>query len=329
MQNIINRSKSIDTIRGIAIIIMFYAHLLPHFAGSELTIFERITSSLAAPLFLFLVGYNFSINTTLKSLFKRIFIIFFIAAFIDIFIWHVYPFYSFDVLYTIGISLIFLYFYKYWHLKLKLVILLFLLGSAFLIDYFNLFIITIDEPYLGEKYSIKGVLYNLFIGGWFPIFPWLFFPLVGNLLKNINLYNTIFKIVSLIVFIPLFTLFCIINYKFNLRPNAVEIFYPANFIYLTLAIFFIALLISWKSIWETKALNLISILGRLSLFLYIFHLSSYYLFADRLIKIIPNKIIVFAIFLFFFILIAYIIEYYKRKWRLYDKSEFVKILLGK
>jgi uncharacterized membrane protein len=329
MQNITNRNKSIDIIRGIAIVIMFYAHLLPHFSGFELSIFERITSSLAAPIFLFLVGYNFSITTSFASLLKRVLIIFIFASLIDIFIWNVYPFYSFDVLYTIGISLIFLFIMKKWDKKLRLIILVSLLLSVILIDNFNLYRVYIDEPYLGEKYSITGVFYNLFIGGWFPIFPWLFFPLAGNLFKNISLNNTVVKIVSLVLFISLFSLFCVLNYNFNLRPFAVEIFYPANIIYFPIAIVFITLIMSWKSILETKVLNFLSIFGKLSLFLYFSHLFLYHLFADLLIKIIPSKLTVFAIFLCFNFLIGFLIEYYKRKWVFYNKSEFVKIILGK
>jgi uncharacterized membrane protein len=329
MENIIIRSKSIDIIRGIAIVIMFYAHLLPHFTRFELSIFDRVISSLAAPIFLFLVGYNFSVNISLTSLNKRILIIFFIATLVDVFIWNVYPFYSFDVLYTIGISLIFLFISKNWSKKLKFIMLVVFLISVILIDNFNLYSVSIDEPYLGEKYSIKGVFYNLFIGGWFPIFPWLFFPVAGNLFKNISINNWVVKIVSLVLFISLFALFCIIKYKFNLRPLAVEIFYPANVIYLPIAIVFITLLISWKSILETKVLNFLSIFGKLSLFLYFFHLFLYNLFADRLIQIIPNKFIVYSIFLCLFFLIGFIIESFKRKWGLYNKSEFVKIILGK
>ena len=329
MQNITSRNKSIDIIRGIAIVIMFYAHLLPHFTGFELSIFERITSSLAAPIFLFLVGYNFSISTSFASLLKRILIIFIFASLIDIFIWNVYPFYSFDVLYTIGISLIFLFIIKKWDKKLRFIILVFLVLSVILIDILKLYRVSIDEPFLGEKYSITAVFYNLFIGGWFPIFPWLFFPLAGNLFKNISLNNTAVKIVSLVLFISLFSLFCVLNYDFNLRPFAVEIFYPANIIYFPIAIAFITLLMSWKSILETKIFNILSIFGKLSLFLYFSHLFLYHLFADRLIKIIPSKLIVYAIFLCFNLLIGFFIEHYKRKWVFYNKSEFVKIILGK
>jgi uncharacterized membrane protein len=329
MQNITSRNKSIDIIRGIAIVIMFYAHLLPHFTGFELSNFERITSSLAAPTFLFLVGYNFSITTGFASLLKRILIIFLLASLIDIFIWNVYPFYSFDVLYTIGISLIFLFIMKKWNKKLKLIILVSLVLSVILIENCNLYSVSIDEPYLGEKYSITGVFYNLFIGGWFPIFPWLFFPLAGNLFKNISLNNTVVKIVSLVLFIFIFSLFCVLNYNFNLRPFAVEIFYPANIIYFPIAIVFIALLMSWKSILETKVLNFLSIFGKLSLFLYLSHLFLYHLFADLLIKIIPSKLIVFAIFLCFNFLIGFVIDSYKRRWVFYNKFEFVKIILGK
>ena len=59
------------------------------------------------------------------------------------------------------------------------------------------------------------------------------------------------------------------------------------------------------------------------------HLFLYNLFADRLFQIIPNKFIVYSIFLCLFFLIGFIIESFKRKWGLYNKSEFVKIILGK
>ena len=55
------RIRYIDSLRGMAILFMILAHTVPNDpkAFEEVNFIIRLLSSLAAPLFLFLVGFNF------------------------------------------------------------------------------------------------------------------------------------------------------------------------------------------------------------------------------------------------------------------------------
>ena len=157
------RIQHIDVLRAIAILLMFYAHLVPHYVdiGEEVHFFERLLSSLAAPIFLFLVGYNFSPSISLKKQMKRVIVILIYACLIDMFIWGIYPFYSFDVLYTIGLSLVFLQLISRGTIAFKIALLLILLVIMLLIWKFNFYELSVDEPYLGESYNAFNVLFNI------------------------------------------------------------------------------------------------------------------------------------------------------------------------
>jgi uncharacterized membrane protein len=92
----IKREKNIDVLRGISITIMLYAHLLPFYLEKTSLFFvERIICSLSAPVFLFLVGYNFGINKKFNLLIFRSAIVISLAVFIDVCVFEIIPFYSF------------------------------------------------------------------------------------------------------------------------------------------------------------------------------------------------------------------------------------------
>ncbi len=323
------RDISIDGLRGFAIICMFYAHLIPHFmeSGTQLFFWERIISSIAAPLFLFLVGYNFNTKQDLKRVLKRMFVILVIAGFIDTFIWHIFPFYSFDILYLIGFSLAFLFLLRRFNtLQLLILVLLVLLISVSL-QLFGFYSIELNEPYLNEEYQLNQVVYNFFINGWFPFFPWIIFPILG-LLAQTNVFSALkFRVISSFLLLLALPLMFLIEFKW--RTFAVEIFYPASYIYLSFALVYLFFIWTNKSLLSSKSVGFLVHLGKTSLFLYIFHLSVYALIGDYVIGILNNRFICYFIFLFFFWLTAFLLNKYKGKWDIFQKSEILQILLGK
>lgn len=322
------RIQHIDVLRAIAILLMFYAHLVPHYVdiGEEVHFFERLLSSLAAPIFLFLVGYNFSPSISLKKQMKRVIVILIYACLIDMFIWGIYPFYSFDVLYTIGLSLVFLQLISRGTIAFKIALLLILLVIMLLIWKFNFYELSLDEPYLGESYNAFNVLFNLVINGWFPLLPWLIFPLLGYLAKDINFNHKIVGVSGGITFLIMLYLFQ--NTVFGTRPFAVEIFYPAGLVYLLISISWLAILWSTKGFFDNSVFKFLNPLGKGSFFLYGLHLLCYHLFADQLIKLGLHKWQLFLLFILVFYFISLMLESLKTKWPSYANYQILKVIFG-
>ena len=325
---ILNRDTTIDRLRGIAIMCMFYAHLIPHYVanGVKLLFIERVFCSLAAPLFLFLVGYNFNPKHTSKRVFKRILVIFMLAVGIDLFVWGIFPFYSFDVLYLIGTSILFLYFFRNIDKFKFLILVLIALIFAIVLQYFKAYSIDLYEPYLNQNYKIKHIFYNFFVNGWFPFFPWIIFPILGFIFKYIKLKSSLHKLFSFLFFV--FIVFIVFQFNFNSRPFSVEIFYPPTWIYLLLAFAYLYFVWSNKIFLKYRIFYFLNDFGKLSLFLYVFHLSIYQYVGEYLIRHVENRVYCFAIFLFFFWIVAFSINKLKQRFIIFQKSELLRLFFG-
>ena len=101
------RFVELDIARSIAILIMIVANAAPSLLEEESVhpIF-RVICSLAAPLFIFISGLTFRVNMDSKKsgLLKNAFYLLASAAFVDVAIWRIMPFCTFDVLYLIAFS---------------------------------------------------------------------------------------------------------------------------------------------------------------------------------------------------------------------------------
>ena len=325
----LKRDISVDGLRGFAILCMFYAHLVPYFTenGTQLFFVERVISSIAAPLFLFLVGYNFNSNQDKKRVVKRMNVILVIAAFIDLFIWHIFPFYSFDVLYLIGISLFFLFITRRLN-TIKLVVLnLTVLIISILFHEFGFYSIKLYEPYLNENYQPFQVFYNFFINGWFPFFPWIVFPVFGLLAQKITFNTLKIRFFSTLLFLAVIPMLFFFDFKW--RIFASEIFYPASGLYVSFALIYLFFIWTNKSLFSIKIFSFLVDLGKASLFLYILHLTVYSFLGNYIVQLIGNRFIGFILFLVCFWLITFLINRYKSNWRIYQKSEVFQMLFGK
>jgi len=272
-----SRAKSIDLLRGCAILLMLLANLSPYFYLDSTPLFLRIIYSTAAPTFVFLSGYSsfaFSIenNTRFPFAFWRVI---FAAAFIDIFIWRILPFQNFDVLYVISFVILTLH-----HLKNKSAILLNLLFATLL---FSWLAISTFVPYRFElqdlslnhlfQVNFKETLHRFIRDGWFPILPWLLIGWTGAYFARYRLAERKeVKIAATVLFI-------VALYYFQQNPvNAgrngyLEIFYPVHLPFLCLSLGAIALLL-WGTHYVQQfasSKNPICMLGRNSLFVYILH----------------------------------------------------------
>ena len=103
------RNIWIDFIRSIAIIIMIIANSAAVIGNKEYSYFFRIICSLAAPLFVLISGISFSVSSkypsTSDTKTKSAFYLLITATCIDLFIWQIPPFNTFDVLYIIAFGI--------------------------------------------------------------------------------------------------------------------------------------------------------------------------------------------------------------------------------
>jgi uncharacterized protein len=281
------RDPFIDFARAFALLLMFFAHLLPHFTktGLDAIFVLRLVSSFPAPLFLLLTGLNFSANQGLKNVLYKSLVFLGIGAFMDVVIWGIIPFYSFDVFYVIGLGYLLLYFYSKWSLFWQIWVLCsIVLAAIFLQVNYQKNIPEVTFSQL-DAYKFKEVLQNLLFNGWFPLFPWLLFILIGFTCKKYQLLqrfkNAFSFLLSLVI---LFISIYLLSKSTLFEPDfAVELFYPAQWVYLLFAFSFIHVLWFFKPLMKKhKFLIGLQSFGSYSLFLYVLHLAALHLFTEQI-----------------------------------------------
>ena len=286
MQN--KRLPSIDVLRSIAIIIMIIANSCPYILVSPHSIWLRIISSLAAPLFIFLSGYSFfiSINNKINYRHKllQVFYLIISALFIDSVIWQTVPFQTFDVLYMISFGLLINILIFKLNLSIKLIVAFLFICTSFLLQ--NIFNYRFNIPDIKiqntnwSQFNWGSIVEfrRCFIDGWFPIFPWIGIAILGQVIaqkieliiqhKNLVKWSSLF----------LFLLFGIILINKELvspeRDGYLELFYPPSLLFIFFELSFILLLFSL--VYNLKSINspkfkFFGSVGRKSLFIYIFH----------------------------------------------------------
>ena len=329
MKKVVNRDVKTDVIRGLAILLMFFAHSAPYVEDDSLTsntIF-RIICSLSAPIFLFLVGYNLKKGHNSTILKKGLFILLY-AALIDLFVWDILPFYSFDVLYLIGFSLILspLWFKLNSYLLVGLIV--FLFTTTFLYQLTDLYEFSLKEPSISQfkQFSATILFKNLFFDGWFPLFPWFSIVIFGYLVKNEIIQ--IKKILSIGIISFVMGLFLLYSNKPSyLRDFAIELFYPFSFSYLLIAFGWIVVVFNMPLNYNLKILSPLSKLGKVSLFIYAFHLAIYHVFFVKLQNQTANFFISNLVFLIVYLFVAYFLEYIKNRYKI--NNLFFNYIFGK
>jgi len=307
---------------------MFMAHIVP--CDPSLNVQDdfiyRLFSSLAAPIFLFLVGYNFNpAKSNPLQHFNKILIVIGLAVIVDLGVWETLPLYSYDILYTIGISLFLLYVMRSISSKFQLVIGGLLLLASFFYSASGMYPKQVHEPDLSDLagFQWNELFKNLLLNGWFPLIPWFIFPMFGQLFKKINkglsLRNWLFFTIPA---------FCFLTYLTSLQSNqmrafSVELFYPANGIYLLCAWSFLSVVWILTTELSWTKFNFLASLGKSSLFMYVFHLffihSSFEWVHASTEK---NMVLTVGLYTGFFIGISYLIEkikltsFYPKNWML-------------
>lgn len=321
------RENSIDVLRGISIVIMFYAHLLPFFiSGTNISTFERVVCSLAAPIFLFLVGFNFSGKKNAKDNLVRGAVMLLLGSFIDAFVFSVNPFASYDILYFIGLAVWVLTALSAWKPTHIMIFAILVLGVAVVYQYLWSYRFDLYEPNLGDPMVWSDALRNLFFDGWFPFFPWIFFPLIGIWvkrtqfeLKGNTLIPTAFMLISGFIF--LFK-------EHPLRSFSIELFYPADLWFVISTTGVVLVVWKYRRVLNHHRMTWLSELGRLSLFLYLFHLTVYQIAFALYDFSGVNRILVYLVALPLLIVTAVLVNRFKKANLSYQRNQFALMLLG-
>lgn len=340
------RDPTIDVLRGLAIFTMIGANLAgPVLAGPH-PFGVRYYGSFAAPLFILLAGMMVALSGTTKGygpgyFARRGALILGFGAVVDVVIWKIYPFTGMDVLYLIGLSLPVAALLRgvnplsRWVIALTL----FLVTPAFqnLLGYTD----YPSEVHLwGEPVAVVAnqttVLTHWVVDGWFPIFPWLGFALVGVALAALRWRprsrTTFGTRPVLLVGLGLWALGSLLWWLYPgrllTREGFSELFYPPTVGYVMSALGLILLLFAVVD-WKPLALyGPLRALGESALFLYILHLALIeYLIAPRWAgQPLGAFGGIYLALLAFLIAIAYGLRALKARWT--ARPFLLRVLLG-
>ena len=180
------RQSSIDILRTVAIALMVLVHFLENLAGAVWT-----PAGFGAPLFAFLAGVSFRLwvlsqeakgraaADITKVAVRRGLFLFGLGLAFNFFVWLPDDLYNWDVLTMIGTGLVVLAFAR----ELPGGFLAFVCGVLFLLAPFLRVQADYDAHWLEGYFDGDRTLPDIVVGylstGYFPLFPWLLFPLAG------------------------------------------------------------------------------------------------------------------------------------------------------
>lgn len=336
------RIDTIDFLRGIAVIIMIFANSSPYLFDLKSFFTIRFLFSIAAPIFIFIAGFTSQMNFERGSpiSYYRILQILTMAVVIDIVIWRSVPFYTFDVLYLIGISKLILKFLnKVNKPKYILLFLCLIIGLSIFITMNFSYRYEISDILLNDffyNYKIhdhSNPLMRLLYDGWFPLLPWTIIAIIGSLsyklLGKILMKYSIYLIVTGVLLLAILH-FKLYTIQFPVREKYLEIFYPltSSILIIPVAVFFIVLgIIKWK---PSLNIGFINLLGRYSLFAYVINALIDSILERNDFQNSTTILKLILLFLSFFILIV-LVQFidklkFKPAWQKIPKG--VKFIMG-
>jgi uncharacterized membrane protein len=188
-----SRNVSADVVRGLAIFLMIPANMAASVYAQPHAFWFRVVGSFAAPIFVMVAGMMVVIGAHARQhewpyYLGRGALLVATGALIDVTIYRYVPFYSFDVLYLIGIACPLAYLFarlpRIWQCML---IALVVLSTPLLQWTFGYTDYPGDFFLWGGRAGTRdmvpeqptGLVQHLLIDGWFPIFPWLGISFAG------------------------------------------------------------------------------------------------------------------------------------------------------
>lgn len=341
-----HRDATIDILRGWAIFTMVAANIAASVLASPHPFLFRFYGSFAAPLFILISGMMvvFTAQTKghgLKYFLLRGAMIITVGALIDVLIWKIYPFTTVDVLYLIGISLPLAYLFcrldalSRWIIIISIFLVTPVLQMNFgYTDYPTEFSLNGEQTIIIENQT--GIFNHWIIDGWFPVFPWLGFSLLGVNIANLrwNKSHANFgKINISLIGICILAFGGIIWWLYPgsllTRAGYSELFYPPTIGYIMSAIGIIVILFS---IVDRKPLisayKPLQLLGESALLMYILHLAliEYVIAPQESEQIFQVFLLIYIVLSSLLISIAYALRVLKTRWK--DRPFIVRFLLG-
>lgn len=180
------RSAALDALRGAAIVSMFAANLAGPCLLPPHPMWLRIYGSFAAPAFVFLAGLMTTSRhgaAPLPRLLRRAALLLALAATIDVVCWGIDPFETCDVLYLLGLALPIAGLCGRLHGVLHALLAASLLALTPLVQRAAGY-----GPLLPEHLAYPWPAWRRFlVDGWFPVFPWLGFAVLGSAAGRLDL----------------------------------------------------------------------------------------------------------------------------------------------
>jgi len=339
------REPCIDILRGLAVFCMIAANLAGSILQEPHPLPFRFYGSFAAPIFILLSGVMVGFNQAkaqhdLKYYLGRAGLILSIASAIDILFWQECPLMSFDVLYLIGVSLPLAYCVSKLPASLRwgITALVFIL-THLLQQHWGYRLNNIDTPL--QQYPLlsyfqhsESTLKRFFIDGWFPLFPWAGFSLLGmNLGSLLKIQREAFFRALKRYSLPILLLGIAVWMNFPgplyTRAGYSELFYPPTLGYCLTAIGVALMTLLWvqksqySNLWKPW-----QYLGQCSLSIYILHYALIrFVFETAWHHVpFPTFMVLYAVFVLSLMGIAYGIHQWKSHHP--PKHFFLKFLLG-
>ncbi|MBC7863509.1 MAG: DUF1624 domain-containing protein, partial [Bacteroidia bacterium] len=271
-----------------AIFAMIAANMASHNYIGEHPFLFRLFGSFAAPTFVFLSGFMVPYTTAAKKysvwyFLKRGFAVICVAALIDIALWGLCPFVSYDVLYMIGLSLpvafLFTKVNKWVHLAFCVLIFCMIPFIQQFFGYADLPTeIELSEGNVWLNFTASPILKHFLCDGWFPLFPWIAVSLLGSFFgrlrqeKGPEKVSKPFMIVGSVLVIIGIADWVLDKPLLITRENYSELFYPPTWEYFSVYIGSILILLPvLYKLRNVMLLHFFAVYGRSSLLMYILH----------------------------------------------------------
>ncbi len=280
----------IDTLRGLAIILMVPANLAPYFAEPH-PIWFRILGSFAAPTFIMLSAGMIVMRGEKHNLsyyLKRGGIVLGVGMLLDMLLWKIFPFTSFDVLYPIGLAMPLLYLLRRTDSRELLYISIIIILATYVLQALVGYHAEPLEVYFDDMWtpSVVRLLQSWFVDGWFPVFPWLGYAFIGALFfrtlfaEGTGTSHHFITLGAGLTVIGFVLLFAPIPFIRNIADGTIlvtregysEIFYPPTFAYIFTSI---GIVILSSTLLRRMTFNpthsVLGFFGRHSMMVYILH----------------------------------------------------------
>lgn len=336
-----SRDAAVDVLRGVAILTMLGANLAGPVLREPHPFWLRLYGSFAAPLFVLLSGMMVGRTAAARGrrptyFLARGLVLVAVAALVDVGIWQIVPFTSVDVLYLIGVCL------PLCALVLPAgpptrwtIVVLVLLATPVLQSILGY------TPYPTE-FSVSGAapvgvdeqtptLNHWLVDGFFPIFPWAGFALLGACLSGRRWRGRAPILVGSVV---LFVAGAVIWRRWPgpllTRGGYSELFYPPTLGYVITAVGLIGILF-WL---VDRGVSLpghdaLRALGESSLAMYVLHLAAIHYLVKPLRPSrieLPAFVVVYLALAVLLVVAAYGLRRLKRRWR--PRALPLRLVLG-